>query len=342
MSLSTNSKLALIYSSAIIITLIIAEGYFSGWFSIGDSTKVLKAKIEVISGESFQQHEILGFSPAPNSEYLVRKFYGDSLLYQSTQTINEFSLRAINSSDTLSTLKTALFFGGSYTFGEGVENNETSSSVFQQQSDGEFQAINYGYIGYGPHQTLALLENSLEVESLGDRTPILGILQIIPDHIYRVDNKSGWDFFGPEYILSKESDDVELKGAFNGFVVGKIKSLIFQSNLVKSIFYNNRSYTDDSIELTGKIIKRSSTIFEKRYGANFYVILWQENELESGLYNEILSELNRQNLRVIEIKSILPDYYPNSPEYFIPFDNHPNSKAHQLLGEYLVELANSQ
>ncbi|HBZ38591.1 MAG TPA: hypothetical protein DEO59_08995 [Balneola sp.] len=336
--MATRVKIALIYFGAVIIALLMAEAYYAGVFNFGTPIKNLKADVKVISGKNIQGHKILGYAPSANSSYLINKYYGDSLLYKYSQTIDKYGLRKNQSPDSSSWANAALFFGDSFTFGEGVEDHETSSSIFQNKSHGKFKAINYAYIGYGPHQTLALLENNLEKKPLSGLKPQVGILQIIPDHVFRVADKSGWDFFGPEYKISEKTNKLVYNGAFNNNITGKIKSFFFRSHLVKNIFYRNREYSYDDVELLAKVVKESYQIFNERYGNKFYVILWQLKESESDLYSQILTQLCKLGVPVIEIKDILPDYSPNSSKYIIQFDNHPNKYTHKLLGEYLYEL----
>ena len=93
-----------------------------------------------------------------------------------------------------------------------------------------------------------------------------------------------------------------------------------------------------NVELMARIIKKSATIFEERYGGDFFVLFWKEELLKEESYQRLLEEMKELNLSVIEVENILPNYYPKSPTYFIPYDGHPNAYTHDLISEYLLSL----
>lgn len=329
-------KLAVIYIGSVVIAFGLAEVYYINLFNQGDSTTNLHAKKTIIYGNPIQGHSILGYVPAMNSKIRIDKFFKDSLLYTYTQTFNEYGWRMQNDSVEVKSNNAALFFGCSYTFGEGVEDNETAASLFQQATRNEYKSLNFGVEGYGPHQTLAILENELEKEALENHKPKIAVYQMIPDHIFRLKRISGWDYFGPKYELINDSD-VQYQGSFNSNFVGRSKVLLNKSYLFKNLTLGNRTYDTIDIELLGSVIKKSATLFEARYGGDFYVILWQERLGEKDLYQQIHKQLTDLGIKVIEIKNILPTFYPNSPTYIIEKDFHPNKNAHSLVAQYLAD-----
>lgn len=329
-------KLAAIYIGSVVVAFGLAEAYYINLFKEGDSSTNLHAKKTIIYGNPIQGHSILGYVPSKNSKLRIEKFFKDSLLYTYTQTFNEHGWRTQNDSINIESNNAALFFGCSYTFGEGVENNETASFLFQKAAQNEYRSLNFGVEGYGPHQTLAILENELEKEALENHDPKIAIYQMIPDHIFRLKGISGWDYFGPKYKLVNNTD-VYYKGPFNSNFVGKSKVLLNKSYLFKSLTLAKRTYDSADIKLLGNVIKKSATLFETRYNGDFYVILWEERAGEKDLYHQIYKQLTDLDIKVIEIKNILPMFYPNSPTYIIQKDFHPNKNAHNLVAQYLAD-----
>ncbi len=57
--------------------------------------------------------------------------------------------------------KCVLFFGGSFTFGEGLNDNETMPYSVGIKMKGKYQVYNFGFHGYGPHQMLSAIEHNM-------------------------------------------------------------------------------------------------------------------------------------------------------------------------------------
>ena len=64
-------------------------------------------------------NEILGYAPNKSKTVTSRKYLGKRLLYDVTYTINDLGLRNSSSSEPLYKDQCILFFGDSFTFGEG-------------------------------------------------------------------------------------------------------------------------------------------------------------------------------------------------------------------------------
>lgn len=54
-----------------------------------------------------------------------------------------------------------MFFGGSFTYCDGVEDYETLPYLFQEISQGQYQAYKFGFSDYGAYHTLLILESGL-------------------------------------------------------------------------------------------------------------------------------------------------------------------------------------
>ncbi len=97
-----------------------------------------------------------------------------------------------------------LFFGCSYTFGDGFEDSESMPYQFQKFVGGRYQAFNYGYTAYGAHQMLPILENEKEKSGLGSNVPKYAFYQAITDHAFRGAFTSN-ENLGPKYSLTISS-----------------------------------------------------------------------------------------------------------------------------------------
>jgi len=107
----------------------------------------------------------IGSIGIPNSKASIRKTkseksltYPGALVYEAIYNFDENGLRCTPLNNSLNK-KSALFFGDSQTFGEGLNDNQTLPFLFQKYSS-DFNSFNFGFPGSGPTNMLAWLKNS--------------------------------------------------------------------------------------------------------------------------------------------------------------------------------------
>lgn len=100
----------------------------------------------------------------PNSTAKVKKVksnnnltYPGALVYEAVYNFDENGLRHTPLNN-ISNKKSALFFGDSQTFGEGLNDNQTLPFLFQKY-ECNFNAFNFGFPGAGPTNMLGWLKN---------------------------------------------------------------------------------------------------------------------------------------------------------------------------------------
>ena len=150
-------------------------------------------------------HEYLGYSYRENIQTNIKKFYRDSLTYSATYTTDMRGLRIAPPERGQRSEKTILFFGGSFTFGEGVNDEETMPYRTGGKFQGKYRISNFARGGYGPHQMLVSLERGL-VEELVDVPPKYAIYQSILPHVQRAAGHVDWDRSGLTIRWEKMAD----------------------------------------------------------------------------------------------------------------------------------------
>ena len=83
-----------------------------------------------------------------------------------------------------------MFFGDSFTFGEGVNDEDTLPNAFSIVSG--MRVLNFGINGYGPHHMLRLLELDVP-KKITSSFPRLMVYTAIEDHIARAAGRGAWD-----------------------------------------------------------------------------------------------------------------------------------------------------
>ena len=323
-------RLWALYFGIAFLTFGAYDAYLTGWFSKPAAQLV---NFSLSDPAYFQPHSILGIAPKKNIQVRAKKSYDSKLIYDVTYTIDSSGLR-IGHPASVDMTPSVLFFGGSFTFGEGIEDEETLSYQLEEKSNGRFKSFNFGFHGYGPHQMLAILENELERDDVRNHPPRYVVYQAIPGHVQRCIGRSYWDKSGPRYVLNKEGN-IEYTGPFQNWFVSNAIRVMTRSSIIRRWLGSSLEITSADIDLFIGIVKKSEQIIKNRYGSKFYVLLWNNG---NWLCPEILSRLKVQNINVIDLNDTLSDYHTNYYKYHIPIDGHPNSLAYQKVAEYLISI----
>ena len=284
----------------------------------------------------YEEHEVLGYCPAAGRKSRAIKYHGDELVYDVNYDIDRRGLRVSPPLQEQPTCGGVLFFGGSFTFGEGVEDHQTMPYLTGVKTNGRYTIDNFGFHGYGPHQMLAALEMGI-VDEVVDESVSYVIYQGIPAHVARSAGRVKWDRHGPMFILDSNGKPV-YSGHFDDELAYSIRWL--RKQLVKSALYRwsisqLRESTTEEIALYIAIVAAARDDVNRKFpNAEFHVLLWGYQSEKS--YDAIISGLRNANIHVHPINKILPEYKQEPEAYEIsPFDKHPNPHAHEQIAKYV-------
>lgn len=282
--------------------------------------------------------EVLGYAPGKGKAFTSIKFLGEKEIYNVTYTIDKNGLRVAPPYNNKGNSECVLFFGGSFTYGEGLNDNETLPYVVGIKTRGKYKIYNFSFHGYGPHQMLAAIEHDL-VDTIVECKPRYAIYQAIVSHVDRSSGLSFWDRHGPRYILQSDGS-VKYKGHFDDDEIHDGIRNDIKKQMGKSLFYEK--YIDKEpvsradIDLFVGIIDKSRHLLEERYpGLEFHMILWGGHETNR---EPIIRLLNERDIPLHLIEKILPDYSDHKLMYAIVpnYDNHPNALANELIADYII------
>jgi len=324
------STKAICFNIAVIpLTLGIYETYL--W--IDKEPGKIEEHIQYIQGAINKQHDFLGYAPVKNSKAVLSRFYDDKLIYSVVYTIDSNGLRISPPYKGENDMGSVLFFGGSFTFGEAVNDEETIPYWTGIKTHGKYPIYNFGFRGYGPHQMLSALEHGM-VDTIIECKPKYAIYQAIYAHINRAAGFAAWDEHGPKYTI-KKNGKITYSGNIDNdnltIFKRKLRSQIKKSLIFRKIKILDRYFDRGNINLFAEIVNTSSQIIETRYpGSEFHMILWANKK------DELSKKLEKKGIRVHYISDILTDYPEKQAKYLIKNDGHPNSLANKIIAEYVV------
>jgi hypothetical protein len=286
-----------------------------------------------------QRHDVLGYAPIKNQTVFWKRYHLNELIFEVSYTIDASGLRISPPYHGENNMDCVLFFGGSFTFGAGMNDNETMPYLAGLNTKGKFRIYNFGFSGYGPHQMLAAIQHKM-VEDIINCEPKYVIYQGADFHAMRSAGLANWDKHGPKYVLN-ENGEIVYKGHFDdekisqSTVPKKVRNQLKKSLILAKIFFKYNSLNKDDIRLMIAIIDTSKKIIETNYpGCEFHVIFWNWNR--GWVSEEILSGLKRKAIKVHLISDILRDFNKERSKHKLhKFDRHPNQLANKKLAEYV-------
>jgi hypothetical protein len=269
----------------------------------------------------------LGPLPVPNTATEFKEVLDGRLIADVTYRIDASGLREISKSVQGRPHKVA-FFGCSFMFGHGVENDQTLPYYFVRAASGTVEGFNFAGEGWGPHQMLREIETGFVRRVAG--TPDLAIYEAIPDHLRRVAGRAPWES-GPRYALCR-GDEACYAGPFHSAYYEICRFWLDKSWTVKFLenHFGNFSRPSD-LPLFLAVLKRTRSLLAAN-GTRFVIVLWDQNELAKQMTNA----LRANKFDVVALSSIVSERNLKKHPLMQP-DRHPSPAANQAIGAYLWE-----
>lgn len=339
-------RLAFFNSTVVFVALLLGEAFLEYKFRFVVLQGDVVQEGDCTGPDFFQPDELLGYAPPQDGNFSCRKRSDNELIFEVTYSFKN-GKRVIPNTN-FSAERQVLFLGCSFTFGEGLEAEETVSFLFNQKSAKAFDIQNRGFSGYGPQHMLAMLQHrDLELLRNADAHH-KAVYTFIPDHIRRAAGKIPWVRTGPRYEVV--DGEIVYKGSFNfqseeyqgtSANMRRIKTALFKSRLFYQVFVF-RDVTDKDIERTVAIIAESARILEVS-GYQFYMIFWDIHHLDyvfrGKQFSYFVEQLSEQRINVLFASEVIkPD---EIEKYTIhPKDAHPNRLANEKLARLLLNVSN--
>ncbi|MGH6801473.1 MAG: SGNH/GDSL hydrolase family protein, partial [Methylocella sp.] len=184
-----------------------------------------------------------------------------AVIYVADYTIDANLLRQTASSEMGPAI---VFFGDSFTFGDGVNDAETLPQAFADLLDGKERVLNLGFSGYGPQQFLRELETGLFDPLIGSR-PRLFIFMTAAWYAERTSCKASWTPHAPRYAL--ENGQIVFKGACNEGPSLRLREWLEATSsygLMVEPFRHKLSHGD--VDLYIRIVLAAVNLAKEKYG----------------------------------------------------------------------------
>jgi len=338
----TGLKNVLVSLISITLSLSAAEftaGIFNKYHDVPRTTHFSPDSDYVIHRDAYRSMSELGFLPLPG-RYTSKKLseVGDTV-YDVLYSIGEDRFR-VTPQTNYATQIHINFFGCSFMFGEGLNDNETLP-YFIHFLDNRISVKNYGMHGYGVHQALRILESTQDVRGN------INFVLTAPWHAERSACLPDYGQGSPKYTL-EDDGRLSLDGRCpKPPAWDSLRNRIPRhSNLYRQVkqFIRERRQ-DGEIDLYLAIINQLNTLSHAR-GQRFIVGFMKANDnWFSGKYSnlKIMDQLTKTGIEVIDL-TLAPSGEKVAKDYYIhDLDRHPSVKANEarakLLKQYIEKVA---
>ncbi len=278
----------------------------------------------------------LGYKPKPNARMRAVERVAGRCIYDAVYTTDAYSRRVTPLDPPTKRAACALFFGGSYVFGEGVNDNETLPYYFGRFYR-RYRPYNYGFSGYGPQQMLARLQSPHFADQVEERRGI-AVYVFMRHHVARaIGDMAVYTLWGadmPYYTFDRRGRLVR-RGSFRTGrpVVSALYGILGRSYILKFFRVSlPPRITEKHLRLTAAIIEESKSEFERQFESEgFFVVL-------HPAYRAYSARLARL-LRGAGVTCF--DYSAwwrwRSEATTFPADGHPNALGHYTVAKRLAE-----
>jgi hypothetical protein len=310
----------------IIITFFLVE------FTLGVLIKINASKAQPIPQKPILQRpdhtqcivldDTLGYKAKRSWHLQWQPSKEGEILNFSTDTL---SRRIIPTNDSLKSgrNKYALFLGCSYTYGDGVSDDETMPYFFEQKSPIHL-AQNYGFMGYSPLHSLAIFQHRNLRKEVKEPQGF-AVYTYINDQIDRVIPASRWI----ELMQGRFPNLIHKTMETNGIFLKKhhvLYDLVHWAGNTNTAQYFRIGYpkihNNAHYQLVIDVLKKTKQEYQRQFkNDNFYVIIFPGSSLDSSMK----TMFDQSGIKYFDYSKLL-DLEKN----YLPFDSaHPKGEVYK-------------
>jgi hypothetical protein len=246
-----------------------------------------------------------------------------------TFSTDSLSRRIVPVSDSTRTRrdKYAIFLGCSYTYGDGVSDEETMPYYFQEKAL-NYTAQNYGFMGYSPLQSLAIFQSrNIRKEVTGNDG--FAVYTYIKDQLDRVIPASRWIELMKGQVPNLDESTMKVDGIFikKHHILYDFIHWGVNTNLAQyfRIGYPLK-HQDSHYQLVVDILKKTKEAYQKQFkNDKFFVIIFPGSPLEPSMKKMF----DKSGVQYFDYSKLL-DLEKN----YLPYDSaHPKSEVYKQVME---------
>lgn len=271
----------------------------------------------------------------PNGTYrsFIREKVSGKTVYDVQYSLDEYGRRKTPQENEGARKKHALFFGCSYTMGEGVEDNQTLPSAFARSAP-SYHAYNMGFSGSGPQGVLDRIRTSNFLEGVNERDGI-GVYLFMSAHVDRVLGRMGclatW-CDTQAYAFEDSAGEINIEGTFETSRPYLIKFYKFFWGLEFRKFFKidwPTYRTQKELGFFARVVSALKKEYQRKFGNNeFYVVFYPG---QPKLAYDLKQEFEKLEIKYLDYSNFDLSTMTEVPVR-IPLEGHPSAEAYRIVG----------
>ncbi len=230
-------------------------------------------------------------------------------------------------------------FGGSFTYGSGVDDEDTIPARIQAAVPSR-QVYNFGVNGYGSADVLLDLRrrtaNATAVE--------LCAYLMIDDHVRRVAcpdqlTRIRWGKLKPRFSLQAGGLKYEGKASETLSLLGRLNVDLLNRWSLYRLLFDRWSIDADALKLTERVIRDMSARCSEMNGTSFALVILPRNS-RLGDISGLLNRLQSDGIPVLDLRNryrqLLEEEGAGDEAYFF-LNNHPRPNLNRKIAEWTVD-----
>ena len=292
-------------------------------------------QVTVNDGEKLnRRNPVTGYAPRPSTEAVVTKKLHDAEIYSATYRFDRYGRRVVPH-DVSAPQSFLLFFGGSRTFGDGVDDDESVPYHVARRMP-RARPYCYAYNGWGPSQFLAILRSRDLSKEIPERRGTVCYV-MIEDHIRRATGSltvsTCYNGGSLPYFVTNADGFVERRGTF---VDGRPCTQFWYSLLGRSHTYRwlvgELSVTDAERAQTADILGAIRDELESRFEVQRFAVFYYPDNPGLRAMSPLLDARGIEHLDLSGLFAL------DDPRYIHhEVDNHLNARGNDVLGRAIAE-----
>lgn len=258
-----------------------------------------------------------------------------SVIYDVFYTTDQFGRRLTPAAAPEVRSRHLIFFGCSFTHGEGVQDHETLPAQAALGLAG-YQPYNYGFHGHGTSHMLRKMQSQTLQHEVGEKEGVLVYL-FLDFHISRVIGSMRWvagsGKLHPYYDLNAR-DHIVYEGSF---VQGRPSLQRVYEQFSKSALLGllgvdfPPAIADRHVHLTARIIGEARNHYQEQFPlGEFYVVIFP-----SSLHGDkLIRELKDTDIKILDYSKLFDRH--DSRYFLAAEDHHPSALAYELVARRLA------
>ncbi len=284
---------------------------------------------------------IMGWGPERAGVYHaeMRDPTNNSVIYATDYTFDSNLLRQTISGESG---PATVFFGDSFTFGDGVKDSETLPQAFADLFDRKARVLNLALTGYSPQQFLREMETG-RFDSVIGPNPKLFVFLTAPWHAERTSCKAYWTPHAPLYAL--ENGQILYKGQCNEgaslFVREWLENMSAYRKLVEP--YRHRvSHAD--VELYVRVLEAAVKMAKDKYGVATVIpyLRVPAAYLQASGFTDDAIMARLRSAGAVVIDASLQKEEAAGAQISIKGDGHPTPYANRVRAELIKDAVSEQ